>query len=68
MVSNRKDMTGQCDYCGNGLSERDYMTECGHVICGNVCYNKYEEMCPICKKGCKFIVIGEKVQQKQTST
>lgn len=52
-----------CDFCGKSLSEWDYMTECGHIICGYSCYNKYEESCPICKKKCKFTFIGEKVKE-----
>lgn len=54
-------MDGVCDYCGNMLTEWDYMTECGHIICGSMCYNKQEPICPICKKQCKIILIGEKV-------
>ncbi|KAI7891638.1 uncharacterized protein EV154DRAFT_602345 [Mucor mucedo] len=47
-----------CDYCGNGLTEWDYMTECGHVICGP-CYHRHNRVCPICKKPCKFALIGD---------
>lgn len=54
-------MDNVCDYCGNMLTEWDYMTECGHIICGSICYNKHESICPICKKQCKFVLIGEKV-------
>ncbi|KAI8646084.1 hypothetical protein BD408DRAFT_19836 [Parasitella parasitica] len=50
-----------CDFCGKSLSEWDYMAECGHIICGYNCFNIYEESCPICKKKCKFTIIGEKV-------
>lgn len=57
-------MPAVCDYCGNMLTDCDYMTECGHIICGTVCYNKKTaggSTCPICKKQCKFVLIGEKV-------
>lgn len=54
-------MDAVCDYCGNMLNEWNYMTECGHIICGSVCYKKHDSICPICKKPCRFILIGEKV-------
>ncbi|KAL9542854.1 hypothetical protein MBANPS3_008398 [Mucor bainieri] len=51
-----------CDFCGKALTEWDYMTECGHLICGgDGCYNENEQMCPICKKRSKFACIGDKV-------
>lgn len=53
--------TTKCDYCGNMLNEWDYMADCGHIICGLICYDKYKPKCPICKKQCRFVLIGEKV-------
>lgn len=58
-------MDGICDYCGNILTEEDYVTECGHIICGSKCYSK-ESVCPICKKKCKFVVISGNVPQDAT--
>ncbi|KAL7316890.1 hypothetical protein PS15m_003319 [Mucor circinelloides] len=56
-----------CDFCGRGLTEWDYMTECGHLICGYGCYNENEQVCPICKKRTKFACIGEKVKDVYNS-
>lgn len=56
-----------CDFCGKGLTEWDYMTECGHLICGHGCYNENEQVCPICKKRTKFACIGEKVKDVYNS-
>ncbi|KAL7331077.1 hypothetical protein PS15p_203322 [Mucor circinelloides] len=55
-----------CDFCGRGLTEWDYMTECGHLICGHGCYNENEQVCPICKKRTKFACIGEKAPRNGT--
>ncbi|KAI9256133.1 hypothetical protein EDC94DRAFT_650512, partial [Helicostylum pulchrum] len=54
-----------CDYCGNILTEEDYVTECGHIICRSKCYSN-ESVCPICKKKCKFVVISGNVPQDAT--
>ncbi|CAO3626651.1 unnamed protein product [Mucor hiemalis] len=54
-------MEALCDYCGNILNDWDFMTECGHIICGSICYNKYKPKCPICKKTTRFVLIGEKM-------
>ncbi|KAL0140715.1 hypothetical protein V8B55DRAFT_1564126 [Mucor lusitanicus] len=51
----------ECDFCGRALTEWDYMTECGHLVCADSCYDENEQMCPICKKRSKFACIGDKV-------
>lgn len=55
-------MEALCDYCGNKLNDWDFMTDCGHLICGSICYEKYTPNCPICKKTSRFVLIGEKVK------
>ena len=54
-------MNTHCDGCGEMLSEWDYMAECGHILCGSKCYNQNHKTCPICKKPCQFVLIGEKM-------
>lgn len=49
-----------CDYCGKQLSDLDYMTECGHIICGSICFQN-NNLCPLCKKSTRFIKIGDPV-------
>lgn len=61
-VDKKIDMEALCDYCGNNLNDWDFMTDCGHIICGSVCYDKYNPKCPICKKTSRFVLIGEKVK------
>ncbi|KAI9478108.1 MAG: hypothetical protein EXX96DRAFT_569606 [Benjaminiella poitrasii] len=55
-----------CEYCENSLSGWDYMTSCGHIICSSNCFNRYEHVCPICKKQCEFMLIGEDEKQGTT--
>lgn len=56
-------MTG-CDLCGRSLREIDFITECGHIMCGSGCFDN--EMCPLCKKKTKFVLIGEQIPSNGT--
>ncbi|CAO3660966.1 unnamed protein product [Rhizopus stolonifer] len=49
-----------CDYCGKLLSDLDYMTECGHIICGSKCFQN-NNSCPLCKKPARLTKIGDPI-------
>ncbi|KAI9243529.1 hypothetical protein BY458DRAFT_530592, partial [Sporodiniella umbellata] len=54
-----------CDYCGKPLGDLDYMTECGHIICGSTCLQN-NNSCPLCKKTTRLIRIGDPIPSTAT--
>ncbi|OAD68425.1 hypothetical protein PHYBLDRAFT_150604 [Phycomyces blakesleeanus NRRL 1555(-)] len=55
-----------CHICLDKLLDKDvvfYMADCSHIVC-SPCRQHGLDKCPLCKKTCQFVAIGDQIPEK----